>query len=54
MPHLVVLGGELVQALLDDMVAVQILDQHHHVQAQRKDDGVNLAIASEVSLTDSL
>ena len=40
--HLVVVWGELVEALLDHVVAVEILDEHDDVQAQCQDDGVNL------------
>ena len=40
--YLIVLGHELVQALLDDVVAVQVLDQHDDVQAEGDDDGVDL------------
>ena len=41
---------ELVDALMDHMVTVEILDEHDDVQAQRKDDGVDLKVAAEVSL----
>jgi hypothetical protein len=41
--YLVILRNELVQALLDDMVAVQVLDEHDNVKAESDDDGVNLA-----------
>ena len=40
--YLIVLRHELVQALLDDVVAVQVLDQHDDVQAKGDDDGVDL------------
>lgn len=42
--HLVVLGHELVKALLDDVVPVQVLDESDHMQAERDDDGVNLGL----------
>ena len=42
--ELVVLGRELVQALLDDVVAVQVLDEDDDVQAEGDDDGVNLKV----------
>ena len=35
---LVILRRELIQALLNDMVAIQVLDQDHDVQAKRDDD----------------
>ena len=47
--YLVILRRELVEALLDDVVPVEILDEHNDVQAQRQDDGVDLNIA-KVSL----
>ena len=47
---LVILRRELVQALLNDMVAIQVLDQDHDVQAKRDDDRMNLRVRSVVSL----
>lgn len=35
---LIVLGSQLVQALLNDMVAVQILDQGYNMKTEREDD----------------
>ena len=49
--HLVVLGRELVQALLNHVVAVQILDEHDDVQAQGQDDRVDLQNPQGVSLS---
>ena len=40
--HLVVVWGKLVETLLDHVVAVEILDEHDDVQAERKDDRVDL------------
>ena len=48
--YLVILRRELVQALLNDMIAIQVLDQDHDVQAQRDDDRMNLRVRSVVSL----
>ena len=48
--NLTILRRELVQALVDDMVAIQILDQDHDVQAKRDDDRMNLHVRSVVSL----
>ena len=48
--YLVVVGCQLVQALLDDVVAVQVLDQCHNVQTERNDNSMNLSIVSEISL----
>jgi hypothetical protein len=36
--HLVVLRYQTVETLLDDVVAVQVLDQTDDVQAEREDD----------------
>ena len=46
---MVILRRKLVQALLDDVVPVKVLDEHDDVQAQSQNDGVNLDIA-KVSL----
>ena len=40
--YLVVLGHELVEALLNDVVAIQVLDQNDDVQTQSDDDRVDL------------
>ena len=48
--NLVVLWRQFVQALLDDMIPIQILDEHHNVQAERDNDRVNLAMVSMISL----
>lgn len=50
MTNLVVLGSQLVQAFLNDVATIKILDEHHHVNAQRHDDGMNLCIVTMVSL----
>lgn len=47
---LVILRRELVQALLDDVIAVQILDQDNNGEAKSNDDGVDLDVAFRVSL----
>ena len=46
--HLVVLGNQPVQALLNDVVAVQVLDQADNVQAQSQDDRPDLLGPSRV------
>ena len=40
--HLVVLGGKLVEALLNDMIPVQVLDECHDMKTERDDNGMNL------------
>ena len=42
--YLVVLGCKLVQALLDDVVAIEVLDEDDNMEAQCDDDGVNLEV----------
>lgn len=32
--YLIVLGGQLVQTLLNDVIAVQVLDEYNDVQAE--------------------
>lgn len=46
--HLVILRDQPVQTLLDDMVAVQILDQADNVQTQSQDDRPDLFGPSRV------
>ena len=48
--YLVVIGRQLVQTFLYDMVAVQVLDQRHNMQAKRNDNSMNLSIVSKISL----
>ena len=50
MTDLAVLRRELIQVLLNDMVAIQVFDQDHDVQAERDNDRVNLRVRSVVSL----
>ena len=45
--ELVILGRELVQALLDNVVTVEVLDENNNVQAESDDDGVDLAARRE-------
>ena len=42
--ELVVLGRELVETLLDDVVSVKVFNQHNYVQAERNNDRVYLFI----------
>ena len=48
--ELVVRRNETVQALLNDMVAVEVLDESHDVRRERSDDGNNLVVVSWISL----
>jgi len=50
--HLVVLGDQSVQTLLDDVVSVEILDESDDIQTERQDDAPDLVglpgVAKEV------
>ena len=46
--ELVVLGWEGVEALLDDMVAIEILDQGDDVQVESHDERLDLPLSREV------
>ena len=50
MTHLVILRSQLVQAFLDDVISVEVLDEHDDVQTKRDDNRVDLSIVSEISL----
>ena len=50
LPHLIILRSQLVQAFLNNMVAVQILDKHYNMKAERNDDRMDLSIVSKISL----
>ena len=41
---MVILGRKLVQALLDDVVAIEVLDEDDDVEAEGDDDGVDLEV----------
>jgi hypothetical protein len=45
--ELVVFRSQLVEALLDDVVAVQILDEHNNVETKRDDDRVDLTTSGQ-------
>jgi hypothetical protein len=47
---LVIFWRQFIQALLDDMITIQILDEHNDMQAKRDNDRMNLAMVSMVSL----
>ena len=48
--YLIVLRCKLVQALLDDVVSVEVFNEHHYMQAERNNDGVDLRVVSKISL----
>lgn len=48
--YLVILGYELVQTFLDDVVAVEVFNQDNDMEAQSHDNRVDLIIVFEVSL----
>src|ERR1700723_716198 len=48
--HLIVFRRKLVQALLDNMIPFQVLDQHHDMVTKRDDNRVYLSIVSMISL----
>ncbi len=48
--HLVIIGDKLIETLLDDVIAVEIFDEHNDMETERDDDGVDLDIVFEVSL----
>lgn len=48
--NLVILGRQLVQAFLYDMIAVKILNQNNDVQTQRDNNRVYLRVVSKISL----
>jgi hypothetical protein len=48
--YLVVLWCKLVQAFLNDVVTVEVLDKHNDMHAEGNDDRMDLAMVSAVSL----
>ena len=50
LPYLVVIRGQLVETLLDDMIPVEVLDQNDNVKAERNDDGMDLGGTMRVTL----
>ena len=48
--YLIILRCELVQTFLDDVVSVEVLNEHHHMQTERNNDGVDLRVVSKISL----
>ena len=50
MAYLVIFGRQFVQAFLNDVVAIAVLDENDDVQAQRDNNRVNLRVVSKISL----
>ena len=48
--NLIVLRSQLVETLLDNMIAVQVLDKHYNMKAECNNDRMNLSIVSMISL----
>ena len=48
--NLIVFRSKLVEAFLNNMVAIQVLDKHYNVKAERNDNRMNLSIVSKISL----
>jgi hypothetical protein len=48
--NLIILWRQFVQALLYNVVTVEVLDENNHVKAKRDDNGMNLSIVSMVRL----
>ncbi len=44
-----IFGAEMIETLLDDMIAIQVLDQINDLAFQSMDDGLNLANVSDLS-----
>lgn len=51
--ELVIFWSELVEALLNDMVTIEVLDQSHHMKAKRENDRIDLSIIAVISLSPS-
>jgi len=50
MIDLIIFRRQFIQALLDDMITVQVLDEYNNVQAERDNDRMYLAMVSMISL----
>ena len=48
--HLIILRRQFIQALLNNVVTVEVLDENNHMKTERDDDRVNLSIVSMVRL----
>ena len=48
--ELVVRRNEAVQALLNDVVAIEVLDEGHDMRRESSDNGNNLVVVSRISL----
>jgi hypothetical protein len=48
--YLIVFGSQLIQAFLNNVISVQVLDEHNNMEAECNNDGMNLSIVSKISL----
>jgi len=48
--ELIIFWGQLVQAFLNNMIAVQVLDKHYNMKAECNNDRMDLSIVSKISL----
>lgn len=48
--YLIVLRHQLIETLLDHMITIEVLDEHHNMKAERNNDRMDLNIVFEVSL----
>jgi hypothetical protein len=48
--YLIIFGCKFIETFLDNMVAVEVLNQHDDVSAQSKYDGVYLRVEANVGL----
>jgi hypothetical protein len=47
---LVIFRRQFIQTLLNDVITVQVLNEHNNVQTERNNDRMNLAMVSMISL----
>lgn len=48
--YLIILGSQLVQAFLNDMVTVQVFNQNNYVEAKCNNDRMYLSVVSMIGL----
>jgi hypothetical protein len=48
--YLIIFGCKFIETFLDNMVAVEVLNQHDDMSAQSKYDGVYLRVEANVGL----
>jgi hypothetical protein len=49
-PHLVIFRCELVETFLNNVIPVEILDEHYNMKAECKNNRMNLSVVSMISL----